>query len=164
MISGSVRLFRIRWLYIIKYGLLFGGSSVFILVLEFNYRLETIDPQWAFFWVALLFSVVGVWAGSKISKPGDFSEQVLMNDAFEEAAADKPQIWNHQCASPEKLSDREFEVLVAMASGKSNQEIAEDLYIAISTVKTHVTRILQKTDAKRRTQAIQHAKKMGWIQ
>ena len=87
-----------------------------------------------------------------------------MNDAFEEAAVDKPQIWNHQCASPEKLSDREFEVLVAMASGKSNQEIAEDLYIAISTVKTHVTRILQKTDAKRRTQAIQHAKKMGWIQ
>nr|HQU53356.1 response regulator transcription factor [Saprospiraceae bacterium] len=64
----------------------------------------------------------------------------------------------------EKLSDREFEVLVAMASGKSNQEIAEDLYIAISTVKTHVTRILQKTDTKRRTQAIQHAKKMGWIQ
>ena len=56
------------------------------------------------------------------------------------------------------LTQREHDVLVKMAEGLSNQEIATALYLSESTIKTHVSNILFKLDAKRRTQAIQIAK------
>src|SRR6185436_3979043 len=58
------------------------------------------------------------------------------------------------------LTQREHDVLVKMAEGLSNQEIAQQLFLSESTVKTHVSNILFKLDAKRRTQAIQSAKKL----
>lgn len=59
------------------------------------------------------------------------------------------------------ISKREYEVLQEMASGLSNLEIAEKLFIAESTVKTHVSNLLLKLDARRRTQAITIAKNKG---
>ena len=56
------------------------------------------------------------------------------------------------------LTQREHDVLVKMAEGLSNQEIAASLFLSESTIKTHVSNILFKLDAKRRTQAIQIAK------
>jgi DNA-binding NarL/FixJ family response regulator len=56
------------------------------------------------------------------------------------------------------LSKREYEVLQEISLGLSNREIAEKLFVSESTVKTHVSNILVKLDAKRRTQAIQRAK------
>lgn len=56
------------------------------------------------------------------------------------------------------LTQREHEVLVKMAQGLSNQEIATTLFLSESTIKTHVSNILFKLDAKRRTQAVQVAK------
>ncbi|NJO24667.1 MAG: response regulator transcription factor [Bacteroidia bacterium] len=47
-----------------------------------------------------------------------------------------------------------------MAEGLSNQEIAGVLFLSESTIKTHVSNILFKLDAKRRTQAIQAAKQL----
>jgi DNA-binding NarL/FixJ family response regulator len=58
------------------------------------------------------------------------------------------------------LTQREHDVLVKMADGFSNQEIAQHLFLSESTVKTHVSNILFKLDAKRRTQAVQAAKKL----
>lgn len=56
------------------------------------------------------------------------------------------------------LSHREHEVLVKMAEGLSNQEIAQALFLSESTIKTHVSNILFKLGARRRTQAVQLAK------
>jgi DNA-binding NarL/FixJ family response regulator len=56
------------------------------------------------------------------------------------------------------LSKREYEVLLEMAAGYSNKEIAERLFVSESTIKTHVSNVFVKLDAKRRTQAIQKAK------
>lgn len=56
------------------------------------------------------------------------------------------------------ITQREHEVLIKMAEGLSNQEIAAALFLSESTIKTHVSNILFKLDAKRRTQAIQVAK------
>lgn len=53
------------------------------------------------------------------------------------------------------LSKREYEILLLIADGLSNNEIATQLFISESTVKTHVSKILSKLDAKRRTQAVQ---------
>ena len=58
------------------------------------------------------------------------------------------------------LSKREYEVLQAIAVGLSNKEIADQLFVSESTIKTHVSNILVKLNAKRRTQAIQIAKEL----
>jgi len=58
------------------------------------------------------------------------------------------------------LSKREYEVLCEIATGLSNKEIAEKLFVSENTIKTHVSNVLLKLDAKRRTQAIQIAKKL----
>lgn len=55
------------------------------------------------------------------------------------------------------LTDREREVLALIAQGKSNQDIAEELFIGIKTVKTHVSNIFQKLEVDDRTQAAIYA-------
>jgi two-component system, NarL family, response regulator LiaR len=57
----------------------------------------------------------------------------------------------------EELTDREREILLLMTEGKSNQEIADELFIALKTVKTHVSNILSKLDVSDRTQAVIYA-------
>ena len=57
----------------------------------------------------------------------------------------------------DELTDREFEVLVCIGNGMTNQEISEKLYIGIKTVKTHVSHILSKLDVNDRTQAAVYA-------
>jgi len=59
------------------------------------------------------------------------------------------------------LSSRELEVLGLIAQGHSNQQIAEQLFISLHTVKTHARRIHGKLGVERRTQAVAMAKKLG---
>jgi len=65
--------------------------------------------------------------------------------------------------SLEPLSDREREVLVLLAQGASNKEIAEKLVITEGTVKNHVSNILGKLQAENRTQAADIARKRGLV-
>ncbi len=57
----------------------------------------------------------------------------------------------------DELTEREHEILLLIAEGKSNQEIADDLFIALKTVKTHVSNILSKLEVSDRTQAAIYA-------
>ena len=61
------------------------------------------------------------------------------------------------------LSNRELTVLQLIAQGCSNQEIAEQLFISLHTVKTHARRINTKLGVARRTQAVARAKALGWL-
>lgn len=63
----------------------------------------------------------------------------------------------------EELTDREMEILLLMAEGKANQEIADELFIALKTVKTHVSNILSKLQVQDRTQAVIYAFKHSLI-
>jgi ATP/maltotriose-dependent transcriptional regulator MalT len=63
----------------------------------------------------------------------------------------------------EPLTDRELEVLRLIAAGRSNQRIAHDLFVALDTVKTHVTHILGKLGAANRTEAAARARQLGLI-
>ena len=65
--------------------------------------------------------------------------------------------------SPEVLTDRETEVLRAVARGWSNQEIADKLVISEATVKTHVSSILSKLNLPSRTRAALYALKIGLV-
>ena len=59
-----------------------------------------------------------------------------------------------------EISKREYEVLQFISKGHSNKEIADALFLSESTIKTHVSSLLVKLNAKRRTQAIEIAKKL----
>ncbi|QBK25747.1 response regulator transcription factor [Ureibacillus thermophilus] len=63
----------------------------------------------------------------------------------------------------EQLTEREMEVLLLIAKGKSNQEIADELFIALKTVKTHVSNILSKLEVQDRTQAVVYAFQNGLV-
>jgi LuxR family maltose regulon positive regulatory protein len=61
----------------------------------------------------------------------------------------------------EPLSERELEVLGLMAEGRSNAEIAEQLVVALGTVKAHTSSIYRKLDVRGRTEAVVKASELG---
>ena len=61
------------------------------------------------------------------------------------------------------LSPREYEVLIQVCKGQSNQEIATTLFISESTVKTHVSNLLVKLDVRRRTQLMTKARNLNLL-
>ncbi|MBZ5751801.1 response regulator transcription factor [Metabacillus rhizolycopersici] len=63
----------------------------------------------------------------------------------------------------DQLTTREMEILMLMAEGKSNQEIADELFIALKTAKTHVSNILSKLEVQDRTQAVIYAFKHSLV-
>lgn len=63
----------------------------------------------------------------------------------------------------EELTGREMEILLLITEGKSNQEIADELFIALKTVKTHVSNILSKLQVQDRTQAVIYAFKHSLV-
>ncbi len=63
----------------------------------------------------------------------------------------------------DRLTSREHDVLIAIAHGSSNAEIAEELHMSVATVKSHVSRILAKFDARDRTQLVVLAYQTGVV-
>lgn len=106
--------------------------------------------------IALLFTALGIWLANKITSPKIetiiIEKEILVHEI--------PFFINEEVINRLKISKRELEVLSLIASGKSNQEIAAYLYVSLSTVKTHVANLFEKLDVKRRTQAIETAKKL----
>jgi DNA-binding CsgD family transcriptional regulator len=70
---------------------------------------------------------------------------------------------NPQAQGSLGISARELEVLRELAAGHSSKEIARRLDVSPNTVKTHVSRLLDKLGARRRTEAIQRARELGLI-
>jgi len=98
--------------------------------------------------IAIVFFFIGIYINKKSSKKG-----TPLSD-FEV---------DHQKIQELGITKREYEVLVEISKGCSNKEIGEKLFVSESTVKTHVSNILTKLDAKRRTQALQRAKELQII-
>lgn len=106
--------------------------------------------------IALLFTALGIWLASRLIRP-------------KTVVIEKEIIREHDFRVNEKeierlgLSAREMEVLQAMSDGLSNQEIADRLYLSLNTIKTHSSRLFEKLDVKRRTQAVEKAKRCGLL-
>lgn len=107
--------------------------------------------------IAILFTMVGIWIAKKNSLQ-KVETVIIENTVFVDRNA--PFEMNKKELQQRKISKRELEVLKLIASGKSNQEIAETLFVSLATVKTHATNLFEKLEAKRRTQAIENAKRL----
>lgn len=107
--------------------------------------------------VAAFFTFLGGWIGWNLTRPkknqenvGGTTHETLLNKDFIEA-------------NNFNLSPRELEVLELIAKGMSYQEIADQLSVSLSTIKTHASNIFSKMDVQRRTQAVMLAQKTGLI-
>lgn len=108
--------------------------------------------------IAVIFTVLGIWLARKLTKPEiKIIEREIYKEKGMSAAPDQKEILRLG------LSKREMEVLTLMAEGFSNEEIGGKLYLSLHTIKTHASRIFEKMDVKRRTQAVDKAKRIGLI-
>jgi len=73
-------------------------------------------------------------------------------------------LWRQPVETRPRLSQREKQVMAAVARGYNNQEIAQDLIISADTVKTHVSRVLVKLSARDRTHATVRALELGLLE
>ena len=145
-----------------KSALLYGIALGLLLVAMqfFRYRLLAYDHSTEAYvgLVALLFTLLGAWAGRKF-----FRSKKEEKPAADETAPVLPVQTNAQLVQQLGITPRELEVLQLIAQGLSNREIAEQLYVSLNTVKTHAANVFVKLDLQRRTQAIQKAKTLGLL-
>ena len=64
----------------------------------------------------------------------------------------------------EPLSEREIEVLILLASGRTNSEVARDLFVSVGTVKSHTGNIYRKLEARNRAEALARARELKVLQ
>jgi DNA-binding NarL/FixJ family response regulator len=114
--------------------------------------------------VAAMFAAVGIWLGLKLTKT---KETVIIREVPVEVPvpvrATEPFSVDVARLTQLGITPRELEILQAIAEGLSNREIAEKLFVSENTVKTHSSRLFDKLNAKRRTQAVQIAKEAGLV-
>jgi ATP/maltotriose-dependent transcriptional regulator MalT len=108
--------------------------------------------------LALVFTGLGIWLALKLARP-----KVRTVVVVEPAPEPPGQGIDEKELVRLGLSGREQEVLQLIAEGLSNQEIADRLFVSLNTVKTHCSRIFEKLDVRRRTQAIEKSKKLRLI-
>jgi len=106
--------------------------------------------------IALIFTGLGIWLAIKIIKPKVtvVEKEVYLNTPFS---------INKKELELLNLSKRELEVLLLMSEGLSNKEIADRLFVSLSTIKTHSNNLFDKMNVERRTQAIDKGKRLGII-
>lgn len=106
--------------------------------------------------IAVLFLLFGIWLSTKITKP---KVETIVVEKEVRVPIDSF-VLNKTELQQRNISKRELEVLALMAQGMSNREIAEQLFVSLNTIKTHSAKLFEKLDVKRRTQAIETAKKL----
>ena len=141
---------------ILIYGLS-GGLLIAVLRL-IEYRFLVIEHSVEIYGglIALLFAGLGIWLGLKLTS----KKEVVV---FKETAGSVPFSVNDGKLRELGVTRRELEILELIATGMSNREIAEKLFVSENTVKTHSSRLFDKLNAKRRTQAVQIGKELGLI-
>lgn len=146
-----------------KLVILYGASlAVILLLLKWlEWRFVIMDHSFEAYIgaIALLFTGLGIWLALKLTKP---KKEIVVVE--KEVFIPRPPgefTPNEKALSESGISKREWEVLALMSEGLSNQEIADRLFVSLNTIKTHSSRLFEKLEVKRRTQAVEKGKKLG---
>lgn len=143
----------------ILYGLILAVLLLLLKWIEIRFIITNYSFEIYVGLIALLFTGLGIWLALKLTKPKVqtviVEKEILQhNQNF---------IINEKAIEKFNLSKRELEVLNLMSEGLSNQEIAEKLFVSLNTIKTHNSKLFEKMEVKRRTQAVDLAKKIQII-
>jgi DNA-binding CsgD family transcriptional regulator len=136
---------------IILYGLALAALIALMRYVEYQFFTKTLSVEFYVGIVAMFFTALGIWAGLKLTR----KKVEIIGPEF---------ILNETELARLDISKRELEVLELMASGLSNQEIADKLFVSLNTIKTHTSNLFLKLAVNRRTQAVQKARALRLIQ
>ncbi|MEM7705781.1 MAG: response regulator transcription factor [Pseudomonadota bacterium] len=137
--SDTVRLLA----QVAGYGLVLALGAFALEWLDYQHLVRQLSRETYVVVIAILFTVLGLWAGRKLTRTP--------------AGPTPPPL---EIARRLGVTRRECEVLALLAEGQTNKEIARNLGMSPNTVKTHLSRLFEKLDAQRRTQAVQRARKL----
>lgn len=143
--------------YIVFYGLILATLVFTLKWLQWKFLIvdNAIDIYIGL--IAVFFTGLGVWVATLLVKPK--VETVIVE---KEVRISQPEEFTINEIELQRLnlSRREYEVLQLLISGHSNADIAETLFLSLSTIKTHVSSLYLKMEVKSRTQAIEKAKRL----
>jgi len=151
--------------------LLFGvvGAALILLLRAIEYRFLVVEHSIEIYGalIGVLFVVLGIWLGGTLTRranpEGAPLEPTMVAAAGGEAPSDISDNSTELRRESMGITRRELEILGLMADGLSNKEIADRLFVSENTVKTHSSRLFEKLNAKRRTQAVQIGKQAGLL-
>jgi two-component system, NarL family, response regulator LiaR len=149
--------FFARHKYIILYGAALGLLLLLLNWLEWKFIVLDRAIELYSGALALVFTGLGIWLALKLARP-KWKTVVIEKEVYRPAGT-----IDEKAQARLGLSARELEVLRLMADGLSNQEIAARLFVSLNTIKTHSANIFEKLDVRRRTQAVDKAKKLNII-
>jgi len=133
---------------ILFYALALGLSVTALQWLEYRHLTRAFSTEIYIVLIAAGFIALGIWTGSRLTPRRALAGPFQRNDAAIRSLG---------------LSPRECEILDSLAMGESNKEMARRLGISPNTVKTHIARIYEKLEVKRRVQAIEKARLLALI-
>ena len=134
---------------ILVYGAILAAGSFGLQWLQYRFLVHAYPLEAYLGLIALIFLIVGIWIGARV---------------FRRAAQAVPFQANTRVQQTLGISERELQVLKLLAEGRSNKEIAIDLEVSPNTVKTHIARLFEKLEVRRRTEAILRARELGMLQ
>ena len=148
-------------IHIILYGLSL-ATLVFVLKwLQWNFLIldNSIDLYIGF--IATIFTMLGMWVAYQLMKPQTQTVFVEKHIIIQE-----PQKFNLNLRELQRLNltKREFQILKLIVKGYTNADIADQLFLSLSTIKTHVSNLYVKMKVKNRFQAIAEAKRMEIVE
>ena len=136
-------------------------AALLLLMKVLEWRMVVMDHTFELYAgiIAILFTGLGIWLANKLSRPKPIT--VIVEKQVYVKGGEFLQ--NQEELARACLSKRELEVLQLMAEGLSNQQIAEHLFVSLNTIKTHASKIFEKLEVRRRTQAIETARRLSLI-
>ncbi|MGD0630823.1 MAG: response regulator transcription factor [Terracidiphilus sp.] len=145
--------------HVLIYGLV--GGILITLLQWTQYRFVVIEHSVEIYsaLIAATFAALGIWLGLRLTGP----RRSVEAKAESAPTTVEPFVSDERKRQDLGVTPRELEVLVLIAEGMSNREIAEKLFVSENTVKTHSSRVFDKLGAKRRTQAVQLGKELGLL-
>lgn len=147
--------------HIVLYGLLMAVFVFALKWLQWKYLVADYSVEIYVGAVALLFTALGVWIAHKIIKPK--MQQVIIEKEILVPVPTSP-VFDKAAWEKLGLSGRENDVLQLLVKGYSNAEIAGQLFLSVSTIKTHVSNLFFKLDVTSRVKAIEKAKALNIIE